>query len=91
MIDMAYKLAINSWISASKFENAFRILDNFPHNMKVLILNEIAEKIGAVIDYLIINNKSVRAKEQLNKAMEYYMKEELVALSNKFRRKLKKN
>lgn len=91
IIEEAFRLAIISWISACKFENAFRILDNFPHKMKVLILNEIAEKIGAAIDYLIINNKSIKAKEQLNKAIEYYRKEELIALLDEFKPKARKN
>jgi len=87
LIDDAFKLAINSWISAYEFKNAFNVLNKFSHKRKIMLLNEMAEKIRIVIDYLNMNHKSAKAKELLDIAMEYYKKEELVALSNKFKSK----
>lgn len=91
IIDDAFRLAIISWISACEFENAFRIINKFPPKKKIMLLNEMAEKIEITIDYLTTNHKSVKAKQLLNMAIEYYKKEELVALSNKFKHKQKEN
>ena len=54
IIDEAFRLAITSWISACRVENAFRILENLPQETQT-ILKEVLEKIGAAADYLSQN------------------------------------
>ena len=41
-IDEAFRLAINSWISACKVEDAFRILRSLPYQGVIIILKEIS-------------------------------------------------
>ncbi len=73
----AFKLAINSWISACNVENAFKILDNLRHKLVLSILKEICEKIQAVADYLIEINNFEQAREQLYIAVNKYQREGL--------------
>jgi len=73
----AFKLAINSWISACKVENAFKILDNLPHKLVLSILMEISEKIQEAADYLIETNNFEQAREQLYNAVNKYQREGL--------------
>ncbi len=77
IIDEAFKLAINSWISACKVENAFRILENLPLEEVLSILKDISEKIGAAAEFLIDNNKFESAREQLYRAVNRYQREAL--------------
>lgn len=48
--DESFLLAINSWISACKVENAFKITNSLPHEKTLLILSEIPQKIIAMAD-----------------------------------------
>jgi len=73
----AFKLAINSWISASKIENAFRILENLPHNEVITILREISNKIEGTVDYLVGTNNLELAREQANLSIKKYQREGL--------------
>ncbi|MFW9818750.1 MAG: hypothetical protein ACFFE5_03990 [Candidatus Thorarchaeota archaeon] len=73
----AFKLAINSWISACNIENAFRILQSLPHKDVIIILQEILEKIISEVEYLISKNYLEQAIGQLSKAINRYQKEDL--------------
>lgn len=76
-INEAFELAINSWISACKIEDAFRILQSIPHKDVLVILREIAEKIAAAAEYLVSINNIELAKEQLYMAVNRYQREDL--------------
>ena len=77
LMDESFKLAINSYISACRVENAFKILDNLPHEQSLSILREIAEKIIQAADYLIKEKKFVAARDQLYQAISVYQQEGL--------------
>ncbi|MHA1476705.1 MAG: hypothetical protein ACTSPU_00760, partial [Promethearchaeota archaeon] len=77
LMDESFKLAINSYISACRVENAFKILDNLPHEQSLSILREIAEKIIQAADYLIKEKKFVAARDQLYRAISVYQQEGL--------------
>lgn len=77
LIHEAFKLAINSWISACKVEEAFRILQGLPHKDVIIILREISDKICAAADYLVSINNYEAAKEQLYAAVRRYQREDL--------------
>ena len=77
LIYEAFKLAINSWISACKVEEGFRILQGLPHKDVVIILREISDKICAAADYLVSINNYEAAKEQLYAAVRRYQREDL--------------
>jgi hypothetical protein len=77
LINEAFRLAINSWISACKVENAFRILHSLPHQEVIIILKEISNKISASADYLVSINNYKLAGEQLYKAVNRYQLEDL--------------
>ena len=72
LIHDAFKLAINSWISACKVENAFKILDNLPHKLVISILKEVSEKIQAAADFLLDNDNFELAREQMYLAVNRY-------------------
>jgi tetratricopeptide (TPR) repeat protein len=91
LMNEAFQLAATSWISAGQFQRAFQILDIFSREKRIIILNQISERIGATIDYLIRNDKHIQAREQLNIAISYYKKEELASLLTKFRPMIKRN
>jgi hypothetical protein len=76
-IHEAFRLAINSWISACKVDNALRIVDSLPHKGVILLLTEISDKISAAADYLVSINKIESAKEQLYLAINKYQREAL--------------
>ena len=84
----AFKLAINSWISACKVEKAFDILDNLPHDVGINTLNEIADKISAVADFLIEKKDFIGARDQLYHAILVYQREGLFDHLKKFTKKL---
>ncbi|MFW9865788.1 MAG: hypothetical protein ACFFEN_06770 [Candidatus Thorarchaeota archaeon] len=77
MIQDAFRLAITSWISACRVENAFRILDSLPHGELQTILKEVTEKIGAVAEYLIETDRFEAARQQLYLAINKYQREAL--------------
>ncbi|MFX1478727.1 MAG: hypothetical protein ACFFCI_11415 [Promethearchaeota archaeon] len=77
MITEAFRLAITSWISACRVENAFRILDSLPHGEVQTILEEITEKVGAAAEYLIETKNFEAAKQQLYLAINKYQREAL--------------
>ena len=77
IVDEAFKLAINSWISACNLENAFKILDGLSHNESLTIMKEIIGKIGEAVTFLIGNNNFELAREQLYIAINKYQREAL--------------
>ncbi|MHA1913751.1 MAG: hypothetical protein ACW97V_05210 [Promethearchaeota archaeon] len=77
IVDEAFKLAINSWISACKIENAFRILDGLSHIESLAIMKEITGKIGEAATYLIRHKNFELAREQLYIAIDKYQREAL--------------
>ncbi len=77
LMDESFKLAINSYISACRVENAFKILDNLPHDKSLFILSEIAEKINAAADFLIKEENFLAARDQLYRAVSVYQQEGL--------------
>ena len=83
----AFKLAINSWISACKVENAFKIIRNLQHELTLEILHDILPKIIAMIDFLIKEQKLLSGRDQLRRSVNVYQKrnlsEELQDLLNK--------
>ncbi|MBY8985365.1 MAG: hypothetical protein KGD65_09875 [Candidatus Lokiarchaeota archaeon] len=87
LVSEAFKLAINSWISACQVDKAFKILDNLPHEESQNILKRISEKIGAAAEFLVEIEKFELAREQLYLAINKYQREalsdELLYLTNK--------
>ena len=76
-INETFSLAINSWISACRVEDAFRILKSLPHKDVINILKEISDKITAEADYLVGINNLELAEEQLYRAVNRYQLEDL--------------
>jgi len=76
-IHEAFRLAINSWISACRVEDAFRILQSLPHEVVLVILKEISDKIVTAADYLVGINNFELATEQLYRAVNRYQREDL--------------
>lgn len=85
--DESFLLAINSWISACKVENAFKIINSLPHEKTLLILSEIPQKIIAMADYLIKEKKYLAVRAQLYSAVSEYQEGLFVELE-KFTNKL---
>ncbi|MHA2281003.1 MAG: hypothetical protein ACXAC5_09135 [Promethearchaeota archaeon] len=87
LIYEAFKLAINSWISAYQVEKAFRILERLSHEEAQNILKRIPEKIGAAAEFLVSSKQFELARDQLYKAINKYQREalpdELKYLTNK--------
>ncbi|UCC19714.1 MAG: hypothetical protein JSV62_00105 [Promethearchaeota archaeon] len=77
LINEAFSLSINSWISACRVEDAFRILQSLPHQEVIVILKEISNKIGAAAEYLVSINNFELAREQLYRAVNRYQLEDL--------------
>ncbi len=77
IIDEAFTLAITSWISACKVENAFRILESLSHQDTQKILKEITGKIGNAAQFLLGTNRFELAREQLYTAIYKYQREAL--------------
>ncbi len=75
--DESFLLAINSWVSACKVENAFEIINSLPHEKTLLILREIPQKIIAMADYLIKERKYLTVRDQLYSAVSEYQQEGL--------------
>ena len=83
----AFKLAITSWISACKMENAFKIIKNLPHDLTIETFQDFLPKVIAMVDYLIKEQKLLVARDQLSIIVDEYQKrnlsEELQELLNK--------
>jgi hypothetical protein len=77
VINSTFRMAISSWISACKVENAFRILDNLSHEEIQFIMKEISLKIGASADFLVKTKKFEHARDQLYIAINKYQREAL--------------
>lgn len=77
IIHEAFRLSINSWISACRVENAFRILESLPHKEILTILKEISDKIRDEADFLVSINDFESAREQLYRSIERYQREGL--------------
>ncbi|MFX1446607.1 MAG: hypothetical protein ACFFCG_00560, partial [Promethearchaeota archaeon] len=88
LMDESFKLAINSYISACRVENAFKILNNLPHKQSLLLLRELATKIIAAADYLIKEENFVSARDQLYRAISVYQQEGLFEELELFANKL---
>jgi len=86
--DESFILAINSWISACKVENAFKIINSLPHEKALLILSEIPQKIIAMADYLIKEKNYLAVRDQLYSAVSEYQQEGLFDELEKFTAKL---
>ena len=77
IIDEAFRLAITSWISACKVENAFRILESLSHQEALTILKEVTGKIGKAAEFLVETDRFDLAREQLYNAIYKYQREVL--------------
>ena len=88
LMDESFKLAINSYISACRVENAFNILKNLPHDQTLLILRELTAKIIAAADYLIKEANLETARDQLYRAVSLYQQEGLFEELELFANKL---
>ncbi|MHA2429830.1 MAG: hypothetical protein ACXACC_02240 [Promethearchaeota archaeon] len=84
MRNESFRLAINSWISACKVENAFQIFTVLPHEGVLLVLKEIVDKIIAAAEFLVKSKKYIEAKDQLYKAITLYQREGLFDDLEKF-------
>lgn len=84
----AYKYAIYSWISATRVENAFILLQNMNRKDELEILIEITEKIIDATNFLISENKLIRAKDKIYLSTYMYQKEGLFEELEKLTKKL---
>ncbi|TFF95501.1 MAG: hypothetical protein EU544_02610, partial [Promethearchaeota archaeon] len=88
LIQEAFRLAINSWISACKVNNAFNILERLPHEEVLSALNDVSKKIIAATDYLVLVGNLEHAKDQLYTSINTYQKEGLFDIIDPFASKL---
>jgi hypothetical protein len=88
--DEAFRLAINSWISALRVGNAFKIINNLPHEQSNTILHEIADKVIAGAEFLIKEEKLSTAREELYESISQYQREGLFDILKTFTTKLEK-
>ncbi|TFG29456.1 MAG: hypothetical protein EU532_03190 [Promethearchaeota archaeon] len=77
LVQESFTLAITSWISACKCENAFKVLERLPHIQVVPILEEILNKIINAAHYLISIGNLESAKDQLYYSIQMYQREGL--------------
>lgn len=77
LVNDCFKLAINSFISACKVENAFSILERLPHEETSGILSEVSEKIVDAAEYLSSNGELESARDQLYYSINEYQREGL--------------
>jgi hypothetical protein len=89
LMDESFKLAINSYISACRVENGFKIINNLPHQQALNILREVTKKIIAAADFLIKAENPVAARDQLYRAISFYQREALFEELEQFANKLK--
>ncbi|MGV9204949.1 MAG: hypothetical protein ACOC44_13130 [Promethearchaeia archaeon] len=88
LIHESFRLAINSWISACKNQEAFRVLERLDHEEAISVLNEVSDKIIDAVDFLISVNQLEKAKRELYLAINTYQKEDLFDQIEKFTSKL---
>jgi len=84
LMNEAFSLAINSWISACRVELAFQILDSLPHEGVIAILNEVVDKIEGAVKFLVKEKKFFEARDQLYKTISIYQRENLTEQLEKF-------
>ncbi len=89
LLDESFKLAINSYISACRVENAFNVLANLPHEQTLLILREVTHKIIAAAEFLLKEENFIAARDQLYRAVSQYQQEGLFDELELFANKLK--
>ena len=80
LVQDSFKLAITSWISACKCENAFKVLERLPHEHLIPILEEISKKIINAANYLVSIGNLDAAKEQLYYSIQMYQREGLFTI-----------
>ena len=73
----AFKLAINSWISSCKVENAFKVIKNLSHELTQDILQDFLVKILEMVEFLIKEQKLIQARDQLRISVDVYQKRNL--------------
>lgn len=83
----AFRLAINSWISACMAENASRIIEGLSQEIRIVILKEIINKILAEVNYLVNNNNHKLAIEHLNIFIKLYHDNNLISELKKLNEK----
>jgi len=88
LMNEAFRLAINSWISACKVEFAFQILESLPHDDVITILEEVSDKIEGAIKFLSKEKKYTEARNQLYKTISVYQRENLTELLDVFTKNL---
>jgi hypothetical protein len=88
LIIKSFKLAINSWISACRVENAFTILERLPHQEIKQTLEDLTEKVLSAADYLVSIGNLRAAREQLYISIHTYQREGLFESMEKFTDKL---
>lgn len=75
LIEEAYTLAMSSWLSAYKVDNAFRILENIPHEKALRKLKRISKKINLMAESLLKSKNFKLAREQIHAIIiNYHMK-----------------
>jgi len=78
LVNKAFKLMISSWISAFKFDSAFRFLDNLTHKESLGLLKKSLKLIRKAVRGLIRTNNFLLAREQLYRAIYKYQREALL-------------
>ena len=73
----AFRLAITSWISACKMENAYKIIKNLPHDLTLEVLQGFLPKIIEMVDFLIKEQKLIIARDQMRITVDNYQKRNL--------------
>jgi len=88
LIIKSFRLAINSWISACRVENAFTILERLPHEQIKQTLEDLIEKVLSAADYLVSIGNLEAAREQLYISIHTYQREGLFEAMERFTHKL---
>jgi hypothetical protein len=88
LVKESFKLAINSWISACKVENAFIILERLPHEEIGAVLIEVSDKIVDAAEFLTSKGHIEAARDQLYYSINTYQREGLFDELKKFTTKL---
>ena len=86
----AFRMAIISWISASKFDNAFQIFESLDHDFSRRILIELPEIIEISIKFLVEKQDYQYARDQLYRTITLYQREGLFEILQKFTSDLEK-
>ncbi len=86
----AFRMAIISWISASKFDNAFQIFESLDHDFSRRILMELPEIIEISIKFLVEKQNYQNARDQLYRTITLYQREGLFDILERFTSDLEK-